>query len=37
MDGSQKRAAEHLRLNPTTLHEKMKRSKILPGRTPPRA
>lgn len=28
--GSQKRAAEELRLNPTTLHEKMKRYKILP-------
>ncbi|MGH9322073.1 MAG: sigma-54-dependent transcriptional regulator [Vicinamibacteria bacterium] len=31
VDGSQKRAAEELRLNPTTLHEKMKRYKILPG------
>jgi DNA-binding NtrC family response regulator len=32
VDGSQKRAAERLRLNPTTLHEKMKRYKILPER-----
>jgi DNA-binding NtrC family response regulator len=31
VDGSQKRAAEELRLNPTTLHEKMKRYKILPA------
>ncbi len=31
VDGSQKRAAEQLRLNPTTLHEKMKRYKILPS------
>ena len=31
VDGSQKRAAEELRLNPTTLHEKMKRYKILPS------
>jgi DNA-binding NtrC family response regulator len=31
VDGSQKRAAEQLRLNPTTLHEKMKRYKLLPG------
>jgi DNA-binding NtrC family response regulator len=30
VDGSQKKAAERLRLNPTTLHEKMKRYKILP-------
>lgn len=30
VEGSQKRAAEKLRLNPTTLHEKMKRYKILP-------
>lgn len=30
VDGSQKKAAERLRLNPTTLHEKMKRHKILP-------
>ncbi|HSF17457.1 MAG TPA: helix-turn-helix domain-containing protein [Vicinamibacteria bacterium] len=29
VDGSQKRAAQELRLNPTTLHEKMKRYKIL--------
>ena len=29
VDGSQKRTAEKLRLNPTTLHEKMKRHKIL--------
>ncbi|MFQ5789548.1 MAG: sigma-54-dependent transcriptional regulator [Acidobacteriota bacterium] len=33
VDGSQKRAAERLRLNPTTLHEKMKRYKILPERS----
>jgi arginine utilization regulatory protein len=32
VDGSQRRAAEQLRLNPTTLHEKMKRYKILPER-----
>jgi two-component system response regulator HydG len=32
VNGSQKKAAERLRLNPTTLHEKMKRYKILPGR-----
>lgn len=32
VDGSQRRAAEELRLNPTTLHEKMKRYKILPDR-----
>jgi DNA-binding NtrC family response regulator len=32
VDGSQKKAAERLRLNPTTLHEKMKRYKILPDR-----
>jgi len=32
VEGSQKRAAEELRLNPTTLHEKMKRYKILPDR-----
>lgn len=32
VDGSQKRAAKELRLNPTTLHEKMKRYKILPER-----
>jgi DNA-binding NtrC family response regulator len=31
VDGSQKRAAAELRLNPTTLHEKMKRYKILPS------
>jgi DNA-binding NtrC family response regulator len=31
VDGSQKRAAEELRLNPTTLHEKMKRYKIIPS------
>ena len=30
VDGNQKKAAERLRLNPTTLHEKMKRYKILP-------
>jgi DNA-binding NtrC family response regulator len=30
VDGSQKKAAERLRVNPTTLHEKMKRHKILP-------
>jgi DNA-binding NtrC family response regulator len=30
VEGSQKKAAERLRLNPTTLHEKMKRHKILP-------
>ena len=30
VDGSQKKAAEKLRINPTTLHEKMKRHKILP-------
>jgi DNA-binding NtrC family response regulator len=35
VDGSQKKAAERLRLNPTTLHEKMKRYKILPDK--PRA
>lgn len=35
--GSQKRAAEELRLNPTTLHEKMKRYKILPSTRRPRA
>lgn len=29
VDGSQKRAAEELKLNPTTLHEKMKRYKLL--------
>jgi DNA-binding NtrC family response regulator len=38
VDGSQKKAAEKLRLNPTTLHEKMKRYHILPdkirGRSP---
>jgi DNA-binding NtrC family response regulator len=33
VDGSQKKAAEKLRLNPTTLHEKMKRYKILPERS----
>ena len=32
VEGSQKRAAEELRLNPTTLHEKMKRYKLLPRR-----
>ncbi len=32
VDGNQKKAAERLRLNPTTLHEKMKRYKILPER-----
>lgn len=32
VDGSQKKAAERLRLNPTTLHEKMKRYNILPDR-----
>lgn len=32
VDGSQKKAAQRLRLNPTTLHEKMKRYKILPER-----
>ena len=32
VDGSQKKAAEQLRLNPTTLHEKMKRYKLLPER-----
>jgi DNA-binding NtrC family response regulator len=32
VDGSQKKAAERLRLNPTTLHEKMKRYKIIPER-----
>jgi DNA-binding NtrC family response regulator len=37
VDGSQKRAAEELRLNPTTLHEKMKRYKILSGGRRPRA
>jgi DNA-binding NtrC family response regulator len=37
VDGSQKRAAEELRLNPTTLHEKMKRYKILPAYRRPRA
>lgn len=37
VDGSQRRAAKELRLNPTTLHEKMKRYKILPERNPPRA
>ena len=31
VDGSQKRAAAELRLNPTTLHEKMKRYKLLPS------
>ncbi len=31
--GSQKKAAQRLRLNPTTLHEKMKRHKILPERS----
>jgi DNA-binding NtrC family response regulator len=36
VDGSQKRAAEELRLNPTTLHEKMKRYKILPAVRRPR-
>jgi DNA-binding NtrC family response regulator len=34
VDGCQRRAAEELRLNPTTLHEKMKRYKILPERHP---
>ena len=37
VDGSQKRAAEELRLNPTTLHEKMKRYRILPERNRQRA
>jgi DNA-binding NtrC family response regulator len=37
VDGSQKRAAEQLRINPTTLHEKMKRYKILPERSRQRA
>ncbi len=32
VDGSQKKAAQKLHLNPTTLHEKMKRYKILPER-----
>jgi DNA-binding NtrC family response regulator len=36
VDGSQKRAAEELRLNPTTLHEKMKRYKLLSGARRPR-
>ena len=30
VDGSQRKAAERLHINPTTLHEKMKRHKILP-------
>lgn len=33
--GSQKKAAEMLRLKPTTLHEKMKRYKILPEKVRP--
>ncbi len=37
VEGSQKKAAEELRLNPTTLHEKMKRYKILPERSRQRA
>ena len=37
VDGSQKKAAKELRLNPTTLHEKMKRYKILPERSGQRA
>jgi len=37
VDGSQKRAAKELRVNPTTLHEKMKRYNILPERSRPRA
>ena len=37
VDGSQKRAAQELRVNPTTLHEKMKRYKILPDRGRQRA
>ena len=35
VDGSQRRAARELRLNPTTLHEKMKRYKILRERNRP--
>ncbi len=37
VDSSQKKAAKELRLNPTTLHEKMKRYKILPERSGQRA
>ena len=37
VDGSQKKAAKELRVNPTTLHEKMKRYNILPERGRPRA
>lgn len=37
VDASQKRVAERQRLNSTTLHEKMKRYKILPERSRPRA
>lgn len=33
VDGSQKKAAEQLHLNATTLHEKMKRYKILPEKS----